>query len=406
MRIKQIMGVVAVACAAVGCGELGAFEDVLDNPIANRITGLALAGVNPASDFRETGNINFSMIPEGEEGSSLGQAATLASSGMKVEVKNDDGTYSECDHEGSEDVQPKEYGALTLLLDGSGSMELAYPPDEYGDVCVTCPHDPKRERIDAARALVERVSEASPESPMSVAEFGPDPTDGFAVTRLHSDFATDPGALADALDRVEGYDRVGTPLYDSLAEMIGTTDAQADELAVQLAERGDIPWEEREPNSDEAEAEPTPEEGHVGQTIVVLSDGLDNESEQHDLTSVIELANQSDVAVYAIGLGPASASAADPDLPEANQAVRDLQKLARETGGFYAAANNPAQLRELYDTLARALTEGYDVETYKCIPKPTHDTPEEDCEVPPVGSRVDGRVSMGDVQIPWATIAN
>lgn len=405
MRVERVAGVVAVAIAVGGCGQLGAFDDVLNNPVVNRISGLSLAGVTPASNFRETGNINFSMIPEGE-GGELAQVTSLASSGMKVEVKNDDGTYSECDHEGSEDVEPREYNTLTLLLDGSGSMELAYPPSEYGDVCVTCPHDPKRQRIDAASALVDRVSEASPDSPMSVAEFGPDPTDGFTVTRLHSDFETDRDVLADALDRVEGYDRVGTPLYDSLAEMIGATAVESQELETTLKERGEIPWEEQDPNSEEPQTEPDGESEYVGRTIVVLSDGLDNESEAHDLQSVIQLAKDAGVTVYAVGLGPASASAADPDLPEANQAVRDLQRLARDTGGFYAAANNPAQLRELYDTLARALTEGYDVETYSCVPKPTHDTPEEDCEVPPVGSRVDGRVSLGDVQIPWATIAN
>ena len=230
-------------------------------------------------------------------------------------------------------------------------------------------------------------------------------------TGKDSDFTVDPSALAAGLESVGGDERDGTPLYDSIAEMLGETREAAKAMETTLrTERGeDVSWEASEPGTDPDEASDVPiEEREVARYIVVLSDGIDTESTRHDLASVTDLAQRSGVAVYAVGLGPASASSADPDQfePGQTQAVRDLQKLARDTGGFYAAAKNPAQLRDLYDALGRALTEGYTVETYSCIPKPTADTPKEDCDVPAVGSRVDGRVSMGDLTIPWVTIAN
>lgn len=402
--LKTTLGIAAMGLT-VGCSELDRLRDTV-NDVRGQVSNLQLAGVTPAADFRETGNIDFSVLPEDSD-SGLVRFANLQQSGMKVEVKNDDGTYSECEHTGGEEVDAMEHSTITLLLDGSGSMELAYPPSDYGDVCVTCPHDPNRERILAARALVERVHDVSPTSEMSVAEFGPDPTPGYNVTRLHSDFVVDPLQISEALDAVGGNERVGTPLYDSLAEMIAETRDAAKTMEETIrTERGeDVPWEEIDPNGGTDVPE---EDREVARYIVVLSDGEDNESVLHDVSSIIELANAAGVKVYAVGLGPASASSADPDLfePGQTQAVRDLQKLARDTGGFYAAAKNPAQLRELYDGLGKALTEGYQVETYSCVPKPTQDTPKEDCEVPPVGSRIDGRVSFADeLEIPWVTIA-
>ncbi len=387
-----------------GCAELGALQDVLDDPMIRQVAALSLAGVTPARDFRESGNIDFSLFNE-EGGGELLSFGQLQQSGMRVEVQNEDGTYSECEHTGGDEVTPKPFNTVTLLLDGSGSMELAYPPSEYGDVCVTCPHDPKRERIDAARGLVDRVFAASPDSEFAVAEFGPDPTVGFTATRLHAEFAVDPLAVQDAISQVRGDERVGTPLYDSLAEMVFETQAAAQSLEETVRrDRGeDVPWEEMGEDAD------VPVEmREVARTIVVLSDGEDNESEAWNVDSVIGLANDAGVRVYAIGLGPASASSANPDVvdPEQTQAVRNLQKLARDTGGFYAAARNPAQLRELYDVLGRAMTEGYQVETYSCVPKPTHETPRDECDVPPVGSRIDGRMSFGEVSIPWVTVAN
>lgn len=402
---KPALAVGTLMITLTGCSELDTLRDIAGSDVVRGVAGVAglsLAGVTPAHDFRSTGNIDFDVLPEAESG--IISFANLQQSGMRVEVENEDGSYSDCEYVGGEEIEASEYHALTLLLDGSGSMELAYPPSEYGDVCVTCPHDPKRERIGAARELVDRVSKASSESPMAVAEFGPQPSAGFSVTRLHSEFSTDLDLLHDSLSAVRGDDRVGTPLYDSLAEMIEATRVEAVAFEGSLRrDRGEeVPWEE---------ADDVPrDEREVARHIVVLSDGEDNESTRHDVESVTQLALDAGVVVYAVGLGPASASSANPDVvdPEQTQSVRNLHKLARDTGGFYAAANNPAQLSSLYDAVGKALTEGYQKETYSCVPKPSSDVPEDECGCtpPPVGSRVDGRVSMGDVKIPWVTIAN
>ena len=401
MKRKAWIFAMASMVGLLGCEVLDDVRDALDEPLVQQTLGLTLAGVSPAADFRDTGNLSFDLVGQ-ESGSDLSELASLGRGAMQVQVKNDDGTYSDCEHSGGETVRPHEYHALTLLLDGSGSMELAYPPSIHGDVCVTCPHDPSRERVGAAHELVMTIADASPRSPMAVAEFGPAPTSGFAATRLHSDFITDTSELQSALDGIEGYEPVGTPLYDSLAEMVDETWAAALDLEGALRDdRGeDITW---------GDGEDVPEdEREVARFVIVLSDGEDNASTSWNVDSVISLALDAGVMVYAVGLGPASASNAPSDVadPEQTQAVRNLQRLARETGGYYAAASNPAALGDLYDNLGMALTEGYTVETYSCIPKPTEDTPKEECDVPPVGSRIDGRLSHGDVDIPWVTVAN
>lgn len=383
---RRIWTATYLACVTVticGCEAVDDIRSALDEPIVQDALRMTVAGVSPAPDFRQTGNLNFDLVRQGASG----ELAQLGRQNMHVEVENDDGTYSDCERTGGTTVKPSPYQALTLLLDGSGSMELAYPPDEYDDACVTCPHDPDRERVYAGSELVSTIAAASPRSLMAIAEFGPGPSPGFSATWLHSDFINDVGELEAALDQVQGYERVGTPLYDSLAEMIDETFAASQALEASLGEAGG---------------------GDVARYVVVLSDGEDNASTAWNVDSVVEWALEADVAVYAVGLGPASAANADPDFvdPVQTQAVRNLQRLASETGGFYAAATNPHALGSLYDNLGRALTEGYQTETYSCIPRPTDDTPKEECDVPPVGSRIDGRISYGDVQVPWVTVAN
>jgi len=137
---------------------------------------------------------------------------------------------------------------------------------------------------------------------------------------------------------------------------------------------------------------------------VVLSDGLDNDSDWYDLDDVIDLALQENVVVYVVGLGPASAS--DTRFDDADLAVRDLQTLASATGGFYAGVDDPSRLHQLFDNVAYALAGGYERQTYHCIPR---DNANSTVRNPPMsGTRVEGRVletTQGNEWSDWAFIA-
>jgi hypothetical protein len=298
---------------------------------------------------------------------------------MRVQVKDEDGSYRDCEYDGGEPVEPLALHTLSLLIDGSGSMELSYPPSEYGDVCVTCPHDVNRDRVGASAALVRAIHTDSPESIIAIAEFGPDapidPDYDFRATTLHHDFATDTESVVSALDRVRGYEEHGTPLYDSVGEMISATMLTADTA------------------------------GETQRSIILLSDGLDNESEQFELHDVIAFARQANVAIYTVGLGPASVRGIESDTELKNiDAILALQELARETGGFYASADDPESLQALYDTIAVTFTDGYRRESYDCRPDPEPE-PHDPCGCPSSGDPIHGRLLIGNQTLPWSSIA-
>ena len=375
--------VICILCGCLNCDALQDVRDALDEPIVQEAVNdslnddaeFSLIGVSAAHDFQQTGNVQVDLAPE--EQSAARTLNSLVGEPLRVEVENADGSHSDCEYVGGETRDPAARHTAALLLDGSGSMELSYPPDEHGDTCLTCPHDPNRERITAAHAFIHTVLHNAPETPIAVAEFGPQPSAGFSATRLHSDFDNDLDTLDQALDRVEGYEPVGTPLFDALAEMIEETNAVADPMA------------------------------DAGQYVVVLSDGEDNASTHHDVDSVVSLAQQLGVRVYAVGLGPASAVHAGEIVdPEQSVAIRNLQAIATQTGGIYAAANDSGQLRELYSSIARAVTLGHRVDTYACVPGETQQTPRDARIIPPTGTPVHGRAHMGDLAIPWVAIAN
>ena len=148
---------------------------------------------------------------------------------------------------------------------------------------------------------------------------------------------------------------------------------------------------------------PTIDELAVKRVVVVLSDGEDNLSDEHDLASVAQLANSQDVTVHVIGLGRASVeqalmqTAVDADQ---SQALRDLQRLAEETGGVYASVADPAALEALFTKLADSLAEGYEASTYTCAPSDA-----EPGHVADSGDEVRGILQLGQVQLPWRILA-
>ena len=339
-----------------GCQELAEFNDFVDSIKSKEFTAQSLLSANPSSDFRNSGHVVLSV------GERIGPDA-------RVETRDSFGQWSECRRRGHTPRGGAPVNAFAVLVDGSGSMELEY----FNGECDTCPHDPGRERVGAARRFVWKVQEVAPRSDLFLGEFGPTPHPEMLATRILSDF-TDSSEHAEAsVDQLMGYEPVGTPLWDSLGEMVEET-----AIARQNLNRA------------------TGEE--VGSAIVILSDGQDNQSNFFDLDSVSRDAIAAGVPIFAIGLGPASASAWDPEAygDQQTNTVLDLQRVAQRTGGFYSSVDEPGRLYDLFDAVADGLAEGYSEEIYECW---------EGGSAPASGSLVEGRIVSGNSELPWFFLA-
>lgn len=452
-RIALMAGfALTLSLVTPGCALIGEVLSLL---------GFDLLGVQPASNFTQTGNVSFALTGRTENGGV--HQGQIGDEDIDVYVENDDGTYSECDFVGDQYIEASNFNTIALVLDSSGSMERAYPEEEYGDLCLTCPHDPDRVRVGAAYDLARVISDEVPASEMSVYAFGPDPSEGWLATQVLTDFTTDLGNLEDGLGNVGGDQIAGTPMWDSLAEIITATDDSADDFegllrrdfeargngngnggnnnngpiivmgdnntvntnegdnnTIESTQDNDTTTVEGDNNDvdvddndvvtqtddstdtdvdvdntttdadadvveDEVTDEPAeelyedvaqPEDIVVQRYIVVISDGQDLDSELYTLDDVITLANEYNVTIHAIGLGPASANFQSDLLRTEEQyaAVTSLQRLAEETGGFYASAFDADELHEMYQNVAASLTEGYNATTVSCEPEPTVST--------------------------------
>lgn len=87
--------------------------------------------------------------------------------------------------------------------------------------------------------------------------------------------------------------------------------------------------------------------------IIVLSDGLDNQS-KHTSAEVIQTVGTSSLSISTIGLGDPAQSGPYFGLDE-----KDLKYLAEQAGGVYSYAKNPDDLSGLYQLYGRALQSEY-----------------------------------------------
>ncbi|MDX9721850.1 MAG: VWA domain-containing protein, partial [Myxococcota bacterium] len=336
----------------------------LNNTPLGDLLDFDLIGASPSED----GLVGFNVLP----GS---QFASFKGDGVRVEVKNSDGTYSPCDPVQTEEKEGSEFNSLALLLDDSGSMGRTYD----ASICSTCPHDPSKLRVSAVQALIDDVLIAGPQSRLSVMRFGPAPSDGWVATNVLWDFDSNADRLKESLSGVEGDQEYGTPLWDSLHEVITATKQEAETLEEVVLSmnirdnKGEIP--------------------EVRRYIVLLSDGDDRPeyggSKTQSLESVLEAAKANNVVIHAIGLGPASIAFSNPalqteqDVEVQLETVSKLQRLAAETGGFYASVHDASALAQLYKAVAAAMTNGYQMEKYACRP---------DGEEPESGEKLEGRI--------------
>jgi Mg-chelatase subunit ChlD len=213
------------------------------------------------------------------------------------------------------DITVQEVISAVLNMDRSGSMRL---------------NDPERLRVDAAKRFLERITS---EDRVAVMEF-PGQSPGFRASTLLQNFTSDKALLEAALDKVG--QRGNTPIWDALL----------DTLDLHAADEG----------------------GRGASRVVLLFTDGEREGGEVDFTEALAAALESDVRVFAIGLGAAIDTA-------------ELQKLAAETGGTFSNVQDADQLEDLFNRAFNAIRASGTI-TLSISP------------VPPPGSLVRGTLSF------------
>lgn len=186
--------------------------------------------------------------------------------------------------------------AAPLLLDQSGSMSS---------------NDPDDLRLVASEALIDNLFQAEAGHQLALMSFPREEELGnLDDTDIWHDFTTDAALLKEILPQLADETDSGTPLYDSIYEVLMYQD--------KILEGQD-----------------------VARALVVLTDGEDSES-SHDEVEVIRLAQELQTPLYLAALGN-------------NVAVGVLAQMATETGGFFVSANNPDDLTNAFVGLSQAL---------------------------------------------------
>lgn len=190
--------------------------------------------------------------------------------------------------------------AIVLVLDRSGSMA------EEG-------------RMSGLKRSVARfVEEIPPGSEVAVVAFG-------AEVRVICPFTSRPDEVRSAVDELTP--RGSTRFYDGIAEAASLLSGRQGRKAV-----------------------------------LALTDGLDTDSRDANLDTVIESARRGGFPIHALGLGSQDEIARE-----------DLERLAKETRGTYSTVRQVDQLRAIYEEIARGLKNSYSLvyRTDRTIPDGT-----------------------------------
>ncbi len=330
---------------------------------------LVLLGVTPNASFPTTGQADFNLLAQtnataSEDGEEAAEEPNIR---YEITVYEPDGTTATVQETSVQDA--KEVGTFSVLLDSSGSMEKT-----FDTVCPTCPHDPQRLRVDAAQTLSAELLARTPESRVGLFDFGPGASDNFETTRVLTPYTSDAGKLKEGADLTvsEG----GTFIYDSICEILDYMDSDIQE---------------------HFQARP------ITKALVLVSDGEDTESSFCTLDGVIDRAKLKEIPVHVIGIG-----AARDDFKEYYQTEEDnsevvsgLQRLAGETGGFYASIGSHEDLVQLAEVIAIGLTGGYTKTSVVLDPIPASGT-KVNGEICPINVDTGEKVSECE---PWQFIA-
>lgn len=384
-KVARTFGWVALpvgvtAIFGVGC---------IDGPLGLLLQlGLLLLGVTPSANFADNGQVEFNVLQVAEDGTPIEKDDSnnpLDSNNAAPDTEDPD-VAENPDVTGepvadNTDVKyhidvtappgttatvetivveaTEEVGTFSVILDSSGSMERTYQPDENGvSVCATCPHDPERRRVAATQALTKEILARSPESRLGIFDFGAGPSEesDFKVTRVLQNYTSDASLLNSGAELTEGAE--GTYIYDSAMEVLDLMN-------------GDI--------QQHFQTKP------ITKAIIVISDGEDTESTR-TLQDVITRANELEIPIHVVAIGKASDKFMESyQTDDDNTAiVTDFQRLANETGGFYATVSNNDDLVALAEAIALGLTGGYEKLVTTIEPIPT------------CGTVVKGKIYAGD----------
>ena len=358
-KTRAVLAMTAIGLGLSGCSVLA---------VMVQMQNLSLLGVTPAAGFAERGGADegkATIAVGAEDGSGIPLIPPLS----LLEVQDEDGNPVEIEE--GEEVPGQLAGSLVLLIDGSGSMENTSPE------CADCPTDPLRHRVQAARELSKKLEACGPDWRQSLMEFTTSASDAdLTSTRVLAGFDSEPADVGAAADRLTSYG--GTPIWDSTAEVIGMLDRDAvDAFAAADADEADTA---------------SPGVDQWGTALVVVSDGTDTSSVL-GLDDVIARANEAGIAVHTIGLGPASDSV--EEFGAESEAIADLRRLAKDTGGYYGFVSSPDELPALAADIAKATCGGYQEMTVR------FSEPRES------GERVNGTLGLAntDLRVPFTFTA-
>ncbi len=290
-----------------------------------QLAGANILGIMPAEGFSDPGSEDYGKVVMAVAGeSSNGLAALLPTDDLSI--LDEDGEPAKIEEQ--TEVKGAEAGSLVVLVDGSGSMAGS---------------DPDRLRVTAVDMLAAEMSECSEHWSQSLFEFTTEASAGrLRFSRKLADFGSDAQAMTSAADALDADG--GTPLWDAAHEIMGDFKDAADEHESSLSEK-----ELAALIGEGGEAE-------YARTIVVISDGADTDSTK-TVERVITSAQNKNIRVHSIGVGPAS----DANLINLQpRAVQDLRKLSAETDGYYGYVDSIDDLPKHAKAIASSMCDGYE----------------------------------------------
>lgn len=316
--------------------------------MAELIPGMGTATVNNVgvqlhSDFSETGGYTIQLQVNPGEGSvtdTFLDQFKAAIDSVDCSVANPTSLCCLCDHT---EVVKGSSGALDVAIDIDSSGSNAEDYDEDGKHYVAS--DPGNLRLTAAQQVVESL--LTGDNHVAAFNFGT----RYCSLPKTCDNTNDPGAyyrgmqmlengvtnrfssgyldasrkeeLKSNLAKASWWSNGGTPLYDSLLEVMDNMSTAITRTSVKM--------------------------------IVVFSDGKPDGNFYASESSVCEKAQSMGVKIFAIGYGDASINSAAKD----PQAVTVLQNLATCSNGSYMAIENINEIASRAGSLGASLTQGH-----------------------------------------------
>ena len=312
---------------ASGCGD----SDTETYDVETTVLGLS-----KSADFEQSGRLGISLLPTDADS---GEGIAKVGLDYDIDVVAPDGVSVTL--EKIETSRGGDRGQFAVLMDSSGSIS--------GD---------KAERDQAAKVIIENLFKYASDSKIGLFDWsGSNHPGNLSTANAVHDFAgtKEEQALLDAADMIGASG--GTPLYDSMYELLVYTDA--------------------EKSKDAAPA------------LIALTDGKDTRS-GNSLDDVIAKAQELNIRVHNIGIGAAAAGSpsADPS------AIEDARRLAEETGGIYKSVENLSELDVFAQNIARGVADGFDKTTVTLDP------------IPSAGTTIEGTVKATGKHVKSSNTAN